>query len=133
MQTNISSLTILCCAWINIAAGGNKVQEACNLYEDLVDKFGGSPLLLNGLAAGKMHQGAYEEAETLLQEALTKKSADPDSLANLVVVSQQLRRPDDVINRYINQLKKAAPGHTLLASLATFEQAFDRVANNLAV
>jgi len=128
-----SSLSVLASAWINMAGGGNKVNEACNLYEDLIDKFGGSPLLLNGLAAGKMHQGAYEEAETHLQEALTKQSSDADTLANLVVVCQQLRRPEDVIDRYIAQLKKAAPGHTLLQSLATFEQAFDRVANNLTV
>ena len=29
-------------------------------------------MLLNGLAVSKMHQASYEEAEQLLQEALTK-------------------------------------------------------------
>ena len=47
-------------------------QDAAYVYEELIDKFGGSPLLLNGLAIAKMHQGQYAEAETSLQQALTK-------------------------------------------------------------
>ena len=42
------------------------------MYEELIDKYGSSPMLLNGLAVSKMHQGLFEEAETHLQEALTK-------------------------------------------------------------
>jgi hypothetical protein len=38
----------------------------------LIDKFGGSALLLNGLAVAKMHQGLFEEAEVVLLEALNK-------------------------------------------------------------
>jgi Flp pilus assembly protein TadD len=45
------------------------------VYEELIDKFGGSPLLLNGLAIAKMHQGQYAEAESSLQQALTKVKA----------------------------------------------------------
>jgi Flp pilus assembly protein TadD len=47
-------------------------QDAAYIYEELIDKHGGSPLLLNGLAVAKMHQGQYTEAETALQQALTK-------------------------------------------------------------
>jgi coatomer subunit epsilon len=126
-------LTQLACAWIYMRAGESKVQEACNIYEDLIDKFGGSPLLLNGAASTKMHMGEYEEAESLLLEALTKISGDSDSLANLVVVSQQLRRPEEVINRYLSQLKTSSPDHMLLKSLAVFEGAFDRMAATLSV
>ena len=35
-----------------------------------------------------MHQQQYDEAESYLQEALTKAPSDPDSLANLIVASQ---------------------------------------------
>jgi coatomer subunit epsilon len=49
-------------------------QDAAYVYEELIDKFGGSPLLLNGLAIAKMHQGQYAEAESSLQQALTKVS-----------------------------------------------------------
>jgi len=127
-----STLSILAQAWINLSIGGGKISEAANTYDDLVDKFGGSPLLLNGLAAARMHQGAFEEAETLLLEALTKMSSDADSLANLVVVSHQLRRPEEVVQRYISQLRIANKAHPLLLSLATFESAFDRVTPTLA-
>ncbi len=42
------------------------------MYDELIDKYGGSPALLNGLAAAKMSAGQFEEAESALQEALTK-------------------------------------------------------------
>ena len=49
-----------------------KAQDAAYIYEELIDKYGASATLLNGLAVSKMHQGQFEEAETNLQEALTK-------------------------------------------------------------
>lgn len=48
-----------------------------------------------------MSVGQFEEAESALQEALTKAPSDPDSLANLIVVSYHLQRPENVINRYL--------------------------------
>jgi hypothetical protein len=46
-----------------------------------------------------MHQQQYEEAESYLQEALTKAPSDPDSLANLIVASQHLQRAPEVVAR----------------------------------
>jgi Flp pilus assembly protein TadD len=46
-----------------------------------------------------MHLASFEEAETSLQEALTKSPSDPDSLANLIIVSHHLGRAKEVINR----------------------------------
>ncbi len=77
------------------------MQDAVYIYEELVDKYGGSLLLLNGLAVAKMHLGLFEEAETTLQDSLAKSAGDADTLANLVVVSQHLDRPPEVINRYL--------------------------------
>jgi len=94
-------LTGLATAWIHLYSGIAKAQEAAYIYEELIDKFGGSALLLNGLAVSKLHLAQYDEAETVLQEALTKAPSDPDSLANLIVVSQHLSRPAEVINRYL--------------------------------
>lgn len=68
-----SPLCMLANAWTNLSLGGAKgAQDAAYIYDELVDKYGGSALLLNGLAVAKMHQGQYEEAESYLQEALTK-------------------------------------------------------------
>ena len=52
--------------------GGAKAQDAGYVYEELIDKYGSSASLLNGSAVAKMHQGQFEDAETSLQEALTK-------------------------------------------------------------
>ena len=125
-----STLTQLATAWIHLSTPG-KAQDASYIFEELSDKHGASALLLNGLAVSKMHQAAFEEAETLLQEALGKAPADPDSLANLIAVSQHLQRAPEVVSRYLAQLKAKAPAHQLLTSLATFEGAYDRVAATL--
>lgn len=124
-------LTTLANAWVNLATGGTKIQEAAYAFDELIDKYGGSSLLLNGFAVAKMHTGNYEEAETHLQEALTKAPSDPDSLANLITVSQYLSREPAVIGRYLAQLKAKAPGHQLVKSLETFESAYDRVCNSI--
>jgi hypothetical protein len=128
--------------------GATKAQEASYIYDELIDKYGSFPQLLNGLAVAKMHQGQWDEAETALKEAIAKvrrrfrtalnsqtvlssgcvwtyyccwkplcqtyqlpplnttcrakqASSDPDTLANLVVASYHLQRPQDVINRFL--------------------------------
>jgi coatomer protein complex subunit epsilon len=126
-----STLTALATAWVYLAMGGAKVQEAAYLYDELIDKHTGTCMLLNGLAVAKMSGGHWEEAETLLQEALTKAQADADSLANLICCSQHLNRAPEVIARYMAQLRSKAPGHPLLQSLVVFEGAFDRVITTL--
>lgn len=90
-------------------------------------------MLLNGLAAAKMQQGQFEEAETQLQEALKKAPSDPDTLANLISVSYHLQRPQNVVNRYLSLLKTKAPNHELVTLMANFESAFDRTATALRV
>ena len=125
-----STLTQLATAWIHLATPG-KAQDASYIFDELSDKHGASALLLNGLAVSKMHQAAFEEAETLLQEALGKAPSDPDSLANLIAVSQHLQRAPEVVSRYLAQLKAKAPGHQLLSSLSVFEGAYDRVSATL--
>lgn len=52
--------------------GGPKDQEASYIYEELIDKHGGSAMLLCGLAVARMHMGQFEDAEARLQDALIK-------------------------------------------------------------
>lgn len=52
--------------------GGAKAQEAAYIYDELIDKYGSSPSLLNGLAVSRMHLQQWDEAEGTLKEAITK-------------------------------------------------------------
>merc|ERR1712032_4242 len=87
-------------AWINLHKGGDNTKEAAYTYEELIDKFGSSLTLLNGLAVAKMHQKDYDEAQKRLQEALGKKSDDADALINLITCSAHMGKEEKEINRY---------------------------------
>lgn len=122
-----ATLTQLANAWLNIAIGGDKYQEASYIFQELLDKYGATPLLLNGLAVYNLHTRKYEEAEKQLLEALEKNPKDPETLINLIACHQQLRKTD-LVNRYTNQLKTAAPKHPWVVDLASAEENFERSA-----
>lgn len=52
--------------------GGSKIQDAYYIYQELSEKFLQTSYLLNGSAVCNIHKGNFEEAESLLQEALQK-------------------------------------------------------------
>lgn len=89
-----NTLSMLATAWVNLSlvrdslpsvpttglsfrSQGGKAQDAAYIYEELIDKYGSSASVLNGLAVAKMHQGLFDEAEINLQEALTKVCSLP--------------------------------------------------------
>ena len=63
-----------------------------------------------------------------LVEAASKGPNDPDTLINLVACYEHMGKPTTVIERYLSQLKAAAPQHPYVKALATVDGAFDRVA-----
>ncbi|KAL6546262.1 hypothetical protein OROMI_021983 [Orobanche minor] len=119
------TLTQLANAWLNLAVGGSKIQEAYLIFQDFSEKYPVTSLILNGKAVCCMHKGEFDEAETLLLESLNKDAKDPETLANLVVCSLHLGKPS---SRYLSQLKLSDPEHILVKRASAAEESFDRAA-----
>lgn len=127
-QDEDATLTQLAAAWVYMAQGSSKLQEAAYIYDELIDKFGSTVLLLNGAAAANIQMGKFPEAERLLLEAVSKGQNDPETLVNLICCYQHMGKPSDLVNRHMMHLKAVAPRHPFVAKLNRIEGSFDRSA-----
>lgn len=123
------TLTQLANAWVNLAVGGSKIQEAYLIYQDFSEKNQMTPLILNGKAVCCIHMGHFDEAESLLLESLNKDAKDAETLANLVVCSLHLGKSPA---RYLNQLKLSHPDHMLVQRASSAEDSFERAVQSIA-
>ncbi|OAY47123.1 coatomer subunit epsilon-1 [Manihot esculenta] len=123
------TLTQLANAWLNLAVGGSKIQEAYLIFQDFSEKYPMTCLILNGKAVCCMHMGNFDEAETLLLEALNKDAKDSETLANLVVCSLHLGKPS---TRYLSQLKLSHPDHMLVKRSSSAEEHLERALQSFA-
>jgi len=128
-----ATATQLALAWVALAMGGNdKINEARAIFQELAEKHGVTPLLLQGMAVCAMRLGRWSEAEKLLMDASEKGAArDPELLVNLIVCSLHSKKPADIVNRYVAQLRAAAPAHPWLKQLKDFEAAFETAATKI--
>jgi len=127
-QDDDATLTKLAGAWVSLAEGGDKCQDALYEFQELGEKYNMSLMLTNGMVLAHLHMGKYEEAERLLQEALGKSATDVNSLANIIVTMHYLRKPQEVTSRYVNQLRSVAPTHPWIVKYTELESSFDRCA-----
>ena len=124
-----ATITLLTRAYILLAQGGNEnLLEAFNIFQLLIEKFGETSILMNGIANIALQEAKFQEAETSLLNALSKKSNDADTLVNLISCSHHLHKQKEMVARYVNQLKSVASGHTFLRSLQDVEGEFDKLA-----
>lgn len=126
-----ATLSQLATAWINIELGGEKLQDAYYIFQDFCDKFVATSLLLNGQAVCFIAQEKYEEADSALKTSLDKDPNNLDTLINLIALAQHYntsgKPSEDVINRYLSQIKDLHPHCQLIVDLDRKEQEFQRL------
>ncbi|GJQ88290.1 hypothetical protein Trydic_g3771 [Trypoxylus dichotomus] len=127
-----ATLTQLAQAWVFCAAGKDDLRNAYYIYQDLIDKYGATPLLLNGQAVTYIAQGKFDEAEAALQEAIDKDPNYTDTLINSIVLSQITAKNIEVANRYLAQLKDSNPDHPFLREREQKEREFENICKQYA-
>jgi Tfp pilus assembly protein PilF len=100
--------------WVHMALGGEKLNEARHILQDIEERCGASVDVLINQALCSMQQGSFQEAEKTLQSAIGRSPNSALALANLYVCSLHLRRPQEQTQRYLSQLSSVAPSHALL-------------------
>jgi len=126
-----ATVTQLATAALNIAMADTKsVQTALYIYMELADKFGATPILLNGQAVCLILQDKAEQAEDVLQKALDKDSGHPETLINLSIVSHFLGAKESA-KRYKSQVEDSHPDHPHIVKLREKEKMFDELSSAL--
>jgi len=129
------ALTQLATAWLGIAQGGDKVQEALSLLDELQEKFGPSIPVLNSIAVCEIMQKNYTNALSHLKQARDlaisgNSKVCSETLVNSIIALQHVRKPADIIQRVVSELKGVNPDDEWLRKQAEMEALFDKHASS---
>ena len=125
-----SILTQLATAWLNVARGGPKVQDAYHIFQDLQERFQSTPFLLNSVAVCHLSQGRLEEAMECVKEAYDKDNSNVETLVNYVTVLS-LSGKNEMAKRYVSQLHESHPQHPIVLDWVTKESEFDMLSSQI--
>lgn len=127
-----ATLTQLATAWTHLSKGGESVQEAVYIFQDLLERHGATDQILNGMAVCHLAMAKLDDAERVLKEALTKNPNCATTLINVICSSKYKNKPAELVARYFTQLKLVAPSNAWLLDYNNKEAEFDAIAERLA-
>ena len=122
------ALATLAAAWVGLALGGRRAEEAREIYAELADRFGASPRLSAGAAAAALRCRDWEAAERSALDAFAKDAKSGDALCCAAAAAAHLGK-HAAAGRHRGQLLATAPGHPMAVAAAAMEEAFDRAAS----
>jgi coatomer protein complex subunit epsilon len=116
--------TQLASAWVN-ACTRDKLKDAIDTYQELMDKYGPSVPLLNGIAVANMQAGTFDKAEKALKDALLIDNKSAITQINLYICFEHQSKGGEALKRQLNIIKSVAPDHPWLNSVLRAEEHFD--------
>jgi coatomer protein complex subunit epsilon len=108
--------------YIDMLSG--KYQEAFYIFEELLDRFGSSPKLLNSKAVCLCLLGKWNEAENVLKSHIGEGSADIDTISNLITVYANLGKYD-LVEKFVGDLQSSDPFYGRVKDIKLKSQLFD--------
>lgn len=128
-----NTLSQLATAWTHLANGGDHVQDALYIYQDLLERHGATDQILNGIAVCHLAMGKSDESERVLSEALTKNPNCSASLINVICSSAYRNKPAELVSRYFSQLTHVSQSNSWLLEYNRKAAEFDQLAQQMMV
>lgn len=129
-----ATLTILSAGLVALRQGATKrdrFDEAASCFQEIASRCGSSVLSLNLLALANVGRGRIADAEKNLIDALSKKSGDADTTANVAMVAAQSGKSMEQIQRLVSQARNAQ-GSNWGKTFAAMEERFKEAAATFA-
>mmetsp|Transcript_56129 Transcript_56129/g.64411 ORF Transcript_56129/g.64411 Transcript_56129/m.64411 type:complete len:318 (-) Transcript_56129:173-1126(-) len=125
-----ATLTVLTAGLVALRAASvkrDKYDEAAQLFQEINARCGSSIMALNLLALANVGRGRITDAEKNLVDALSKKSGDADTTANVAVVAAQSGKTLEQVQRLALQARNI-PGSQWSKAYQAMEDRFSEAA-----